>query len=420
MESKSWACLTILGLTLTVACSDSSTDVSGPPGPITELTGQVTGTGVQLSWSKPESGVVTLIVRFPAATGVDAVPEDYAVYQLGANLGSGEVVYVGDGTAMLDEPPCTAQVYAAWARNSGGLWSQQSQVISIQNLPGVPLEPVAGFAASIEPSSAVRLTWTSPGNEMFVRIVRKEGAAPANPEDGELVYFGAAAAANAIDQTPGFSPLDAMYYAAFPCTPCGECAAASSQADVTPTLMQALRAGGFVIYWRHATATVCNDRLDLGTATTPGSGNWWRSCDRDCATAVARQLSEEGYAEAEAIGAELRERSIPFGKVLSSEFCRCTQTAEHMALGPEIQTIPDLTFFVYNEEFRCEAVEALLAQTPNKGTNTALIGHINFPAPKCQPIANLASGEAAIFRPDGKGGFTLVDRVLPYEWAELE
>src|SRR5690606_19723224 len=116
---------------------------------------------------------------------------------------------------------------------------------------------------------------------------------------------------------------------------------------------------------------------------------WWRSCERDCQAGFARQLSEEGYAEAEEIGKVMGERRIPFGRVISSEFCRCTETAERMALGPEIETAPALTFFVHDEPGRCSAVQALLSHLPRAGTNTALIGHINFPEPRCPDIADL-------------------------------
>jgi hypothetical protein len=323
---------------------------------------------------------------------------------------------------VIDSPPCVEHVYAAWARDASGNWSVTPQTVRVSDLPGSPVSaPPSGLVAVIAGSS-VQLSWTPAGEQPgeFVRIVRRRGFPPAHPGDGDVVFSGSAASVS--DAVPELSPLVTWHYAAFSCNPCGDCGRASTRTTVTPTLIQSLAVGGFVIYWRHATATVCSDRTDLGTAGNTSAADWWRSCDRDCppdGNATARQLSAEGYAEAEAIGGALRERGIPFGRVVSSEFCRCTETAERMGLGPTVETLPDLTFFVHNEQGRCAAVEALLARPPDRGTNTALIGHINFLFASCPLLGDLNSGEAAIYRPDGAGGFTYIDRLLATEWVDL-
>ena len=144
-------------------------------------------------------------------------------------------------------------------------------------------------------------------------------------------------------------------------------------------LPDVLRAGGYVIHWRHASATVCSDRLDLGPAATTSSPDWWKSCDADCPSggpviATARQLSDIGRSESVAIGQALDQRGVPIGRMLASEFCRNVETAQLMDLGPPIEQSPAITYFVYDEGGRCADTFALLAEAPPAGTNTALIG----------------------------------------------
>ena len=52
----------------------------------------------------------------------------------------------------------------------------------------------------------------------------------------------------------------------------------------------------------------------------------------DCAT--QRNLSEQGRAEARALGERFRTQRVKVGKIVSSQWCRCQQTAELMNIGP--------------------------------------------------------------------------------------
>jgi Histidine phosphatase superfamily (branch 1) len=52
----------------------------------------------------------------------------------------------------------------------------------------------------------------------------------------------------------------------------------------------------------------------------------------DCAT--QRNLSEQGRADARALGERFRTQRVKVGKIVSSEWCRCKQTAELMNVGP--------------------------------------------------------------------------------------
>jgi hypothetical protein len=419
---------TVLPLLLALLAAGCGTDPGmgpdvTPPGPITSLAAAVADGIVRLTWAEPrdEGTVSSLLVRFPGG-GVGAAPTQGRTYQPGDSVGSGRVVHAGPAAAVSDAPGfCSEHVYAAWARDGAGNWSQQPMSVRVSDLlsPPVPQGPPSALSATID-GAGVRLAWTRAqvGNDAWVRVVRSS-APVSGPEQGQAAYFGSAS--SATDDLSKLFPLGTWRYTAFSCNPCGSCSSGSSTASVTPTLIQSLGAGGYVIFWRHGIADVCTDRTDLGTAATTTVQGWWRSCDRGCPasgtiSATARQLSEEGRVAAVATGDALRARRIPFGQVFSSEFCRCTETAAAMALGPVTQLRQGLTFFVYDEPMRCAASQAFLAQVPLPGTNTALIAHGGF---TCPVLGDLAMGEAAIFRPDGAGGYSLIRRVGAYDWGGL-
>ena len=81
----------------------------------------------------------------------------------------------------------------------------------------------------------------------------------------------------------------------------------------------ALRADGYVALIRHASAP--------GAAGDPADYKL-----DDCAT--QRNLSEQGRAEARALGERFRTQRVKVGKSVSSQGCRCQQTAELMNIGP--------------------------------------------------------------------------------------
>lgn len=90
--------------------------------------------------------------------------------------------------------------------------------------------------------------------------------------------------------------------------------AAAADADV----WNALRAGGHVALMRHADAPG-------GAGDPPGF-----RVD-DCAT--QRNLSPKGRADAEKVGARLKQEGIAFAKIVSSPWCRCIDTAKLLNLG---------------------------------------------------------------------------------------
>ena len=86
----------------------------------------------------------------------------------------------------------------------------------------------------------------------------------------------------------------------------------SIKADLNKKLIEKLDEGGKIIFIRHAYA--------------PGSGDPDNFNLNDCST--QRNLSGEGREQAKLIGKFFRENHIKVDKVLSSEWCRCKETAK--------------------------------------------------------------------------------------------
>ena len=86
----------------------------------------------------------------------------------------------------------------------------------------------------------------------------------------------------------------------------------SIKADLNKSLINQMKEGGKLIFIRHAYA--------------PGSGDPNNFNLNDCLT--QRNLSEEGKEQAKSIGKFFIKNEIKIDKVLSSEWCRCKETAK--------------------------------------------------------------------------------------------
>ena len=84
------------------------------------------------------------------------------------------------------------------------------------------------------------------------------------------------------------------------------------KADLNKNLLNQLEEGEKLIFIRHAYA--------------PGSGDPSNFNLNDCST--QRNLSKEGRKQSKYIGEFFRENNIKIDKVLSSEWCRCKETAK--------------------------------------------------------------------------------------------
>lgn len=291
-------------------------------------------------------------------------------------------------------------------------------------IDGTSSSPAPTGLAAVVDGASIDLTWSSPdpGSGLTVsRVLRSLNAAPTGPQDvgAQLVFEGEAEAATdaltaLLPNTSGTARV--YHYAVYGCDIDSNCETTGSSATLTPTVRQALVAGGYVLHWRHASADVCSDNQSLGKADVTMVPDWWKSCDNNCGTATARQLNATGVTEATAIGNAFDTLGITIGRVLTSEYCRNFTTAALMDFGPVVEQSQELTYWVYDEAARCSDTFVMLGEAPAPGTNTALIGHAGN---TCPPLSSLAWSEAAIYKPDGMGGATFIDRVLQSGWLAL-
>jgi phosphohistidine phosphatase SixA len=102
-----------------------------------------------------------------------------------------------------------------------------------------------------------------------------------------------------------------------------------AQPPSTWTLLQQGR--GYVVMMRHALA--------------PGVGDPANFKLGDCST--QRNLSADGRQQARQLGQAFRDRKIPISRVLSSQWCRCLETAKLLDLGT-VEPFPALNSFFQN------------------------------------------------------------------------
>lgn len=187
---------------------------------------------------------------------------------------------------------------------------------------------------------------------------------------------------------------------------------ATGLAEVAATrdLLKSVRAGGYVLYMRHASTDTSKPdavpQVDLN----------------DCST--QRNLNDEGRKMAAAIGRHLREAAIPVGEVIYSPFCRTRETAK-LAFEGQRTPLREERLLAYPSNMTAEEKKPVLEVTRRllstpvpRGTNRLLVGH-------SQNVAELMDffikpeGSIAIFRPQGAGQFVYVASIGPAAWPSL-
>ncbi len=167
-------------------------------------------------------------------------------------------------------------------------------------------------------------------------------------------------------------------------------------AEADEALWELLRGGGNVVVIRHA-------------STEPGTGDPPGFRLDDCST--QRNLSAEGREEARRIGAAFRERGVPVGRVLSSQWCRCLDTAR-LAFGAAEGWPPLNSFFDDRgrEPEQTRQVRELAGNRPPAG-NLVLVTHqVNTTA-----LTGIypGQGEMVVLTPSGNGRFEIAGRLRP-------
>lgn len=159
--------------------------------------------------------------------------------------------------------------------------------------------------------------------------------------------------------------------------------------------LDAARLPGVVLLMRHATAPGTGDPSDMRLG--------------DCTT--QRNLSDVGRDEARAIGTRLRQAGVSFGRVLASEWCRTTETAMLMGLGPVTPFPPANSFFSDRQsaDQQTDDLLAHLAGVPADERVLIVTHQVNITA-----LTGIVprSGEIIVTRREGPG-LVVLDRMPP-------
>ena len=179
--------------------------------------------------------------------------------------------------------------------------------------------------------------------------------------------------------------------------------APSSSPDVgqtiaLPDLANALRKGGYVIYFRHAATDFSKNDASM---TRYG----------DCAT--QRMLSAKGRSDARDVGRRIAALKLPINETLASPMCRTMETAKLMLGRATPQN--DIR---EGESGDYPGLKRLLTSPVANGTNRWIVGH-GTPFRAVAGAPHLDEGEAAVISPEGTR-WTVVARVLPQDWARLK
>lgn len=172
-------------------------------------------------------------------------------------------------------------------------------------------------------------------------------------------------------------------------------------------LVQALRQGGHIIYFRHGST-----EIDYADQMVAKMGY----CHSQ------RMLSEKGWQQARKIGIGFQALQIPVDKVYSSEYCRAWQTAD-LAFGryqkdARLNFLPKAEYDQMDTAQMKKTVLPFLTTIPAQGKNNVIVGHDDiFEA--ATGIYPEPQGVAFVLTPNDRGGFEIVAKVLPDEWKQL-
>lgn len=161
--------------------------------------------------------------------------------------------------------------------------------------------------------------------------------------------------------------------------------------------LDALARPGAIVLFRHATA--------------PGVGDPPAFRLGDCST--QRNLSEQGRAEARAIGDQFRRHGVVVGAVLSSQWCRARETAR-LAFGDRVQQEPAFNSFFsqgqLQREAQTEGARRLLRQWKGPGVLVVVTHQVNITALTGR---GTRSGEGVVVQPTADGPFRVVGTIPP-------
>jgi phosphohistidine phosphatase SixA len=154
---------------------------------------------------------------------------------------------------------------------------------------------------------------------------------------------------------------------------------------------------GAIVLIRHATAPGVGDRAEFKLD--------------DCAT--QRNMNEQGRAEARKLGERFRAHKIHLGSVISSQWCRCRETAR-LAFGDQVSDEPAFnSFYRLSTEDRVAQTaqaRAVLARWSGPGALVVVTHEVNI-----QALAGVgtASAESVVVRLAADGSLHVVATIEP-------
>ena len=153
---------------------------------------------------------------------------------------------------------------------------------------------------------------------------------------------------------------------------------------------------GYVVLLRHA-------------KTVSGTGDPRGFELDDCDT--QRNLSEAGREQAKQIGREFRDRHIPVIQVLSSQYCRCLDTASLLDLGT-VKPSPMLNSIFEDRTTATQQVEQtrqrILNHQNNKGVIVMVSHYANIVEISSTPPQE---GEIVVVRADPQGDLEVIGQI---------
>lgn len=167
----------------------------------------------------------------------------------------------------------------------------------------------------------------------------------------------------------------------------------NSESDVWSKLQQAET--HYVVLVRHALA--------------PGTGDPANFELGDCST--QRNLSDEGRAQARRTGEAFKQRGVVVRLVLSSQWCRCLETAELMDVGP-VEPFPPLNSF-FSDRARgpaqtAQVREFMREQHDTQGVTVMVTHFVNIGA---LSEADVSSGEMVVMQVNDQDQLEVVGRI---------
>jgi len=147
-------------------------------------------------------------------------------------------------------------------------------------------------------------------------------------------------------------------------------------------------------------------------ALAPGTGDPPNFELEDCST--QRNLSEEGRVQAKRTGEAFQQRDIEVDQVLSSQWCRCLDTAKLMDLGP-VKPFPPLNSFFRDRSTQSEQTAAvrqfMQKQEETPGVTVMVTHFVNISA---LSGSGISSGEMVVMAVNSDNQLEVVGRIDPF------